>query len=520
MPIANASSLPERPVWDRFHAGAPAARAGSAPPRPLNAFAETLFTLGARAFVANDPDHAETLLRMALGACGNDFAALGLLALIAMERKDHAAAEGWLRAALAIEPDEPTTLNNLGETLRQRDRFDEAIACYARAIHRAPDYAEAYDNTGCALSMAGNPEAALAYHRRAIALKRDFALARERLGVALVGLNRHKEGLHALRRGLALAPGVARARLNEAWVLLALGRFDQGWKALEARWIPRPDETPPVERHTDRPRWRGRGKLARHTIILHAEQGNGDTIQFVRYAPLLARQGARVIVEAQHALVALLRSLHGVDSVVAMEADLPRFDWQCPLMSLPLACHTTLETIPAEVPYLTAPADRLAHWQDRLGPRPAGRRRIAIAWAGNPDHGQNRTRSLPLERLRGLLQRDDCEFHIALTPVPEADRAAVDALPLVDHSAVLRDFADTAALLSLMDLVISVDTSVAHLGGALARPTFVLLPFCAEWRWLIDRSDSPWYPTARLFRQPVPGDWESVIAAVMGALDA
>jgi tetratricopeptide (TPR) repeat protein len=521
MPNANALSPADRPVWDRFHAGARPTHADGPAAPPLNAYSETLFTLGAQAFLANQAAQAEMLLRMCLGAGGNDFAALGVLALIAIERKDHAAAEGWLCAALVLQPDEPTTLNNLGEALRQQDRYDEAIACYARATTLVPDYAEAYDNWGCALVMRGQPEAALSRHRRAITLKRDLLVARERLGLALVGLNRHGEGLRALRRGLALDPDVAKARLSEAWVLLALGRFAPGWKALEARWVPRADGPPVVDRHGDHPRWRGRGRLAGRTIVLHAEQGNGDTIQFVRYAPLLARQGARVIVEVQQSLVTLLRSLAGVDTIVPMDADLPSFDLHCPLMSLPRACRTTLETIPAEVPYIATPPDRLAAWQQRLGPSPVGKRRIGLAWSGNADHAQNRARSVPLERLAPLLHRTDCEFHVALTPMAPADRAALEALPqVIDHSAALQDFADTAALLSHMDLVLSVDTSVAHLAGALARPTWVLLPFSAEWRWLIGRVDSPWYPTARLFRQARTGDWDSVVRAVMEALNA
>lgn len=518
--MLNVNALPpaDRPVWDRFHTGAPAS-GGDVKVPPLNAYSETLFTLGAQAFLANQPAQAETLLCMSLGASGNDFAALGVLALIAIERKDHAAAEGWLRAALVLQPDEPTTLNNLGDALRQQDRFDEAVACYVRATTLVPDYAEAYDNWGSALFMSGQPEAALAYHRRAITLKTDLAVARERLGLALVGLNRHEEGLRALRRGLALDPDVAKARLSEAWVLLALGRLALGWKALEARWIPRPDGPPVVDRHGDHPRWRGRGRLAGRSIVLHAEQGNGDTIQFVRYAPLLARRGARVIVEAQQSLVALLRSLEGVDTVVPMDTDLPPFDLHCPLMSLPLGCRTTLETIPAEVPYLSAPPERMAAWGERLGAHPVGKRRIGLAWSGNPDHAQNRARSIPLGRLMPLLNRSDCEFHVAVTPVSPADRTTLQTLPhVIDHSAALRDFADTAALLSHMDLVLSVDTSVAHLAGALARPIWVLLPFSAEWRWLVGRADSPWYPTARLFRQAAPGDWDSVVRAVTGAL--
>ncbi len=516
---------PLPPVWDRFHAAAPSAARQETIIPPLNPYSETLFTLGAQAFLANQPDQAETLLRLALGGCGKDFAALGLLALMAIERKDFAAAEGWLRAALVIEPDEPTTLNNLGEALRQLDRYEEALACYPRAIAQAPDYAEAHDNMGCALVMSGRPEEALPWHRRAIALKRDFALAHERLGVALVSLNRHEEGLRSLREVLALDPEAAKARTNEACALLALGRYTPGWKAYEARLDASLYKQPAVRRHADHPRWTGRGKLAGKRLLLYAEQGLGDTLQFVRYAPLMAERGASILLEVHTPLVKLFQGLGCVDAVVELGAPPPEYDLQCPLMSLPMACRTTLETVPAEVPYLAAPADRLTHWRKYLGQPPRGRngrkRRVGLVWSGNPDHTHDRLRSMPLARLAPLLARTDLEFHVVQAQVRPADRDVLDAMPEIrDHSRALGDFTDTAALLSLMDLVISVDTSVAHLAGALARPTWLMLAFSAEWRWLVGRTDSPWYPTMRLFRQSQPGVWDDVLAAVMDALDA
>ena len=494
-----------------------------------------MFTLGAQEFLAGHPAQAEPLLRLSIGAGGNDFAALGLLGLMAMERKDFAAATGWLRAALAINPDEPTTLNNLGEALRRNDRFGAAIPCYRRALAVAPDYAEAYDNLGCALTMAGRPADALPYHRRAIALKHDFGLAHQRVASSLVDLNRHEEALRALRCGSAWAPDPARTRVHEAYLLLALGRFPLGWKAYESRWDALIDAAPIARRHVEHPRWRGRGRLAGQTLLLHSEQGFGDTLQFVRYAPRLARTGAQVIIEALTPLVPLLRSLEGVAQVIATGEPLPDFDLQCPMLSLPLACGTTLPTIPADMPYLTPSLERVAAWRRRLGRRHGRRRRIGIAWSGSLLHSNDRHRSIPLARLELLLNRSDCELHVAQTQIRPADRAVLDGLPrvadhsaaladglprVIDHSSALADFADTAALLSLMDLVISVDTSVAHLAGALARPTWVLLPSSAEWRWLIGRTDSPWYPTMRLFRQPAPGDWDGVLAVVMRALDA
>jgi tetratricopeptide (TPR) repeat protein len=520
-PNAIATTAPRPSVWDRFHPGAVGARPATPSAPALNRFAETMFTLGAQAFLAGRPAEAETLLRLSIGAGGNDFAALGVLGLMAIERKDFAAAEGWLRAALAIDPDEPTTLNNLGEVLRRTDRFDAALPCYQRAVALAPDYAEAYDNHGCALTQAGRAAEALPYHRRAIALKHDFALAHDRLRGALLDLNRHEEALRDLRHATAWEADRAKLRLNEAYVLLTLGRFPLGWKAYEARWDMLVDGLPIAPRHADRPRWNGRARLAGRTLLLHAEQGIGDTLQFVRYVPKLARQGARVIVEAQPSLVPLLRSLDGAAEVMALDAPPPAFDLQCPLLSLPLACGTTLATIPAEVPYLAPPPERVAIWRPRVGRRRAGRRRIGLAWSGNPDYPNDHNRSIRLSRLEPLLTRTDCALHVVQTPIRATDRAVLDGLPSVkDHSAALGDFADTAALLSLMDLVISIDTAVAHLAGALARPTWLLLPFSAEWRWLTLRADSPWYPTMRLFRQPAPGDWDGVLAAVVRALDA
>jgi tetratricopeptide (TPR) repeat protein len=523
--IVDAGSEPS--VWDRFHPGPAGTRPIASAATALNRFAELMFTLGAQAFLAGRPAETETLLRLSIGAGGNDFAALGVLGMIAVERKDFAAAEGWLRAALAINPDEPATLNNLGEVLRRGDRFDAAIACYQRALSIAPDYAEAHDNLGSALTMAGRPAEALAQHQRAVVLKRALTSANDHRRPAPADLNRHDAVPADLRNAASWDNDLAKLRMNEACALLALGSFPLGWKAYEARWEVLVDGGEPVmRRHAEHPRWLGDGRqagtaLTGRTLLLHAEQGFGDTLQFCRYAPKLARDGARVIVEVQASQVALLRSLQGVAQVVAMDKALPEFDLQCPMLSLPLACGTTLATIPAEVPYLAPPAERLADWRRRLGRRRARRRRVGIAWSGNPEHGNDRNRSIPLVRLQPLLQRVDCEFHVAQPLISPAERALLDGLPhLTDHSAALDDFADTAALLSLMDLVISVDTAVAHLAGALARPTWLLLPFSAEWRWLTERTDSPWYPTLRLFRQPTTGDWNSVVAAVTRELDA
>jgi len=252
------------------------------------------------------------------------------------------------------------------------------------------------------------------------------------------------------------------------------------------------------------------------TILLYHEQGLGDTLQFIRYAQPLSQAGARVVVQVQAPLVPLLRGVTGAERVISSTDQLPSFDLHCPLMSLPLAFGTTLETIPARTPYVSAPAERIAAWKERLGE--ATTPRVGIAWSGNPKHGNDRNRSIDLKALLPLLALG-IEVVSVQKDVREADRAVLSAQPQIrDFGSELEDFADTAALVTLLDLVVSVDTAPAHLAGALGRPVWVLLPFSPDWRWLLDREDSPWYPTARLFRQTTFGDWNSVTRRLVAEL--
>ena len=273
----------------------------------------------------------------------------------------------------------------------------------------------------------------------------------------------------------------------------------------------------PTGRDLAQPMWQGGGDIRGRTIVLRGEQGLGDAIQFVRYAPLVARLGAAVWLEVAPALTPLLKAVDGVAGVLAWDEPCAAASLHCPLMSLPLAFGTSRDTIPSEVPYLMADAERVEAWRQRLGSR--SRRRIGIAWSGNPAQPDDRLRSIPGERLSALLQRQDCEFHTVQTGLTAADAERFAQLGGNDHGAELYDFGETAALMMALDLVISVDSAPAHLAGALARPTWLLLQSNADWRWMRDRTDSPWYPTMRLFRQPNPGDWDSVIAAVVRALD-
>jgi hypothetical protein len=297
---------------------------------------------------------------------------------------------------------------------------------------------------------------------------------------------------------------------------LRLGQFARGWREFEWRWQQR--SWAPQRRNFIERLWLGREPLAGRTILLHAEQGFGDTLQFVRYAKRVAALGPTVLLEVQSQLKSLLSGVDGVAQIFARGEPLPDFDLHCPLMSLPLAFGTTLDSIPAEVPYLRAPADRFARWRDRLGEKRS--RRVGITWAGSALHKNNHQRSIALDRFALLLAAPDIEFVNLQKETTEADASALRGRAnVVQIGDELTDFADTAAVISLLDLVVTADTSVAHLAGALGRPVWVLLPFAPDFRWLLNREDSPWYPTARLFRQPRLGDWESVIARVRDDLE-
>ena len=327
--------------------------------------------------------------------------------------------------------------------------------------------------------------------------------------MALAALNRHADALSSYGRVLTLQPDNADVHFNAALSLLTLGDYRRGFAEYEWRWKragypPRTDLRKPL--------WLGETPLAGKTILLHAEQGLGDTVMFARYAPLLARAGATVVMEVQPELKGLLTGLDGVAAVVGRGEPLPPFDLHCPLTSLPFACKTELAGVPAEIPYLRADPARIEKWRPRLaGPLP----RVALAWSGRASHVNDRNRSLSLSQLSPLLEAEDVRFVSIQRELRPADAERLSREPrIIDLGAELADFTDTAAVLSLCELVICVDTSVAHVAGALGRPTFVLLPFQPDWRWTLDRATSPWYPATRLFRQPAPGDWASVIARV------
>jgi len=389
-------------------------------------------------------------------------------------------------------------------------RHSDALDDSNRALSIQPDLCDALNKRGQALISLGRPEAALESFEKALAIKCDSLDALNGRGFVLGRMARWGEALACYETALLLYPASPEAQGNMALTLLALGRFAEGWQRFEWRWKTQSNRK--TLRKFAQTRWLGQVPIAGKTLLLYPEQGFGDTLQMVRYVPLLAKAGARVIAQVQAPLVPVLKGLEGAERVICLGSPLPSFDLHCPLMSLPLAFGTTLETIPSRTPYLSAQPEQLAAWAERLG-RATGPR-IGIAWSGNPKHGNDRNRSMHLKELLPLLS-EGTEVVSLQKDVREIDRDILKTHSQIrDFSAALKDFADTAALISLLDLVISVDTAPAHLAGALAKPVWILLPFSPDWRWLLDRKDSPWYPTARLFRQPVFGDWDSVIRKI------
>jgi len=416
--------------------------------------------------------------------------------------------------AIALQPDYAVALLNRGNAQRDLQQLDAAVASYQRAIAIQPELALAWSNLGNAQTELKQFEAALASCDHAIALKPDHADAWSNRGNAQKGLGQLEAALASYDRALALQPDHAEAGWNKALALLLGGDFENGWVLYESRWRVEAFTSP--KRDFPQPLWLGAESLDGKTILLHSEQGLGDTLQFCRYARLVASLGAKVIMEVQPSLAPLLKAMAGVIGVVHKGDALPEFDCHCPLLSLPLACKTTLDSLPVAEKYLDADAGKLVHWKNRLGAR--DKCRVGIVWSGNAAHANDLFRSTQLADWVAHLP-GDFEYVSLQTDVRDADRATLQEHPHIRHfGAELHDFSHTAALCELMDVVISVDTSVAHLSGALGKPTWVLLPYIPDFRWLLGRSDSPWYPAMRLYRQPGRGDWAAVFDRIAADL--
>jgi len=479
--------------------------------------ADALHMLGIVRHQLGDPEQAEVLIRRAIAVREEPYY-LDNLGNLLWELGRLEEAQACYQCALVNKPDYVNALINLGTLLKKCERYDEAEAYFQQALTLQVHRADALCSLGFLQHRTQRTQEALISYQRALVVQPDYIEAHLNLGAVLRDLRRIPEALINCEHALAIMPDRAEARLNRAILLLQLGHFDQGWREYEYRW--RLDD---AEKSRSEKLWLGADDLQGKSILLYSEQGHGDTLQFVRYASMVASRGAHVYLLVQSALKSLLASCEGVQQVFVHGDDLPAFDYQCPMMSLPLAFGTRLDSIPAGIPYLAARADKLAHWQQRLGTKTA--LRVGLVWAGEARkdvewaHTLDRQRSMHFDQLRSLLDVQGVQFY-NLQIANAAREQIANESRVIDFSAEIGDFEDTAALIQNLDLVISVDTSVLHLAGAVGKPVWLLDRYSNCWRWLTDSDDSPWYPKMRIFRQTEPGNWMGVIARVQRALTA
>lgn len=422
-------------------------------------------------------------------------------------------AVGLYNALLALEPRYLAAYNNLGVALRKRERFAEAIVCYRRSLEADPDNAQTLSNLGNALKDDHRLDEAIATLKRAVALKPDDAGIVYNLGIALKDAGRLDEALAQYARALKLRPEDRDIPWDIALALLTKPDFARGWPAYESRWG-LDGIAPPT---FDAPRWDGT-PLDGRRILLTSEQGFGDSLQFARFIPRVKALGGHVIVETRAPLARLLATVAGVDEIAVSGGPMPRFDVHCPLLSLPMLFRTDLKALPGPIPYLAPPAGVGAKLDVLLAPA-ADRFKVGLVWSGSVTFKNNRNRATTLDNFLPILETPKVSFVSLQKGPPRAELDAAGCRGLIlDADPALEDFADTAALLERLDLVIMTDSAVAHLAGALGRPVWVLLCHAADWRWLKDRDDSPWYPSMRLYRQKAPGRWDDVFARVKADL--
>ena len=420
--------------------------------------------------------------------------------------QDALAVESFERA-IALRPGDPQPLNNLGLALKHLRQYRAAIDCHDRGLAIDPGYAIGWYNRGLALREIGDPAAALVSHDRAIAINPQAGEFHCDRGLALQDLGQMDAAIASFDNCIGLLPDYPDAHWNKSLALLATGDFGRGWPLYEWRW--RNAKTGLRPAHFAQPLWLGEAPLVGKSILLHCEQGLGDAIQFFRYAALVRALGAHVCIEAPTALFELFKAAANDVEVIRTGSDLSGFDYHCPLLSLPLALKTTLATIPHQQSYLRSDPTKVALWSERLGP--ARRPRIGLVWRGNASHNHDHFRSVPLAALLPYLP-EGVDYVSLQKELRDGDQETLNANPGLKHfGALIQDFSDTAALCQLMDQVISVDTSVAHLSGALGRPTHVLLPPSPDWRWLQNRADSPWYASVTLHRQARGQGWEPTL---------
>jgi Tfp pilus assembly protein PilF len=445
------------------------------------------------------------------------FDALYAKATAAAETRDFDRAIQYYDEAIAADPSRAETHYKRANALRNLGRLEEAIAGYDAAIVRKPDYAYAYCNRGVVQQNLGRFAEAVASFDKAAALDPADPLVPYNRALLMQDFGRWEEALTGYDRTIALSPGHADAHFNRSLVQLFCGSFTQGWLDFEWRWKNAARlGIGAAAASFSQPLWLGQESIAGKRLLLQSEAGLGDTIQFCRYATACAALGATVILEVQPALVDLLDTLKGVSRVIAKGNPLPAFDYHCPLMSLPLAFKTTLDSIPAAPRYLSTDPARVAQWREALGART--RPRVGLVWSGNPNNPIDAKRSIPLAQWVPHLPRE-LQYFCLQNEVRAADQKTLATNPFIFDLGNM-NFVSTAAFCECMDVVLCVDTSIAHLGGALGQRTWLLLPAVPDWRWLRNRDDSPWYPSMRLYRQTVAGDWQDVFRQLAADLRA
>lgn len=466
-------------------------------------------------FERGDPEQAETCSRCAL-QIDPDSAEIHLHLgnVLRQQRRFDEALECCLRA-VALDPGMARAHNNLGNAYQDLGRSPEAIAAFRKALELDPALAEAHFNLGIAVHQGGEVGQASVHYRAALALDQDLADAHLNLGYALEQLGDPRTAIRHYRRAIAAEPNLAEAHFNLALQLLLTGDFAQGWEEYEWRWqLPGLAGANP---HRGNPHWDG-AEVAGKTVLLYAEQGFGDAIQFLRYAPQVARRGAKVVVQCAPELKTLFGCAPGIPAVVSNAEPVPECDLCCSLLSLPRIFKTSLDGIPAPHPYLRADAGKTRVWKERLAADGTALK-VGLVWASQTANKIARLKSMPLDLFAPLGAIADVVFYSLQKGAAAGEAArAPRGMRIVDPSAQLGDFSDTAALIENLDLVISVDTAVAHLAGAMGRRVWTLTHFPPDWRWLLERADSPWYPTMRLFRKQRMRDWSSVVGPLAEAL--
>jgi tetratricopeptide (TPR) repeat protein len=413
-------------------------------------------------------------------------------------------------------PTNPNLHFYLGNIYHEQNQLEFAVASFQRALLIQPDHAEVLGNLGIVLLKMENLDEAVAAFRKAVQLNQNYPDAYNNLGNALLKQNKFVEAMECYETGIVLDRNANHLYYNRGLLSLLIGNFESGWKDYEYRWTQIEQASRP---NFSQPLWLNDANISGKIILLHAEQGIGDTLQFVRYVEQVVSLGAKVYLEVHPPLKALLNSLPGVSRVFARGEALPHFDFHCPLASLPLAFNTNFASIPSKTSYLNAPVERATYFADQF--REYALPRVGIVWAGGTFFKNDHLRSIKLQTFSKIVIDGNCDFFSLQKDLRPFDTQLLEKFSnIIDIGPQLTDFSETAAIIANLDLVITVDTSVAHLAGALGKPVWILLPFSPDFRWLLDRSDSPWYPSARLFRQPSIGNWDSVMQDVRNALNA